>query len=149
MKVILREDVKGTGKRGDIVNVSDGYARNYLFPRNLAVEATPQNLNAVKLQREAEAHKTVAAEQQARALAERLKELSVTVPVRVGEQGRIFGSVSNKEVAEALERQHGIAVDKKKIVVAGHIKEPGRYEAEIKLFAGVAVRMPIIVVAEE
>ena len=133
MKVILLEDVKSLGKKGEIVNVSDGYARNKILPGKLGVEATPANMNTLKLQK-ANAEK-VAAEHlaDAKALAERLSELEVVTSIKTGEGGRSFGSVSSKEVAEACKRQHNLELDKKKIVLDVPIKAPGYYDVTVKL----------------
>lgn len=133
MKVILLEDVKSLGKKGEIVNVSDGYARNKILPGKLGVEATPANMNTLKLQKANE--EKVAAEHlaDAKALAERLSELEVVTSIKTGEGGRSFGSVSSKEVAEACKRQHNLELDKKKIVLDVPIKAPGYYDVTVKL----------------
>lgn len=114
MKVILSKDIKGTGSKGDVLNVSDGFARNYLFPRGLAAEATDGNLNAVRQHKDAEARRKAVNEQSAREIAGRLKNLTVTIKAKSGEAGRLFGSVTGKEIAGALLEQHHIEVDKKK-----------------------------------
>lgn len=133
MKVILLEDVKSLGKKGEIVNVSDGYARNKILPGKLGVEATPANMNTLKLQKANE--EKVAAEHlaDAKALAERLSELEVVTSIKTGEGGRSFGSVSSKEVAEACKKQHNLELDKKKIVLDVPIKAPGYYDVTVKL----------------
>ena len=133
MKVILLEDVKSLGKKGEIVNVSDGYARNKILPGKLGVEATPANMNTLKLQKANE--EKVAAEHlaDAKALAERLSELEVVTSIKTGEGGRSFGSVSSKEVAEACKNQHNLELDKKKIVLDVPIKAPGYYDVTVKL----------------
>lgn len=133
MKIILLQDVKSLGKKGEIVNASDGYARNMLFPKKLAVEATKKNLNDLKLQTQHE--KKVAAEQlaEAKKTAEALKGKKVVIPIRAGEGGRTFGSVSTKEIAEAAGKQLNLKLDKKKMVLQEPIKALGTYQVEIKL----------------
>lgn len=133
MKVILLQDEKKLGKKGDIIEVSEGYARNFVLPKKIGVEATPKNLNDLKLQKSNEAK--VAQEQldAAKALAGQLAEKEVTVGIKAGENGRTFGSVSTKEIAQALKAQAGIDVDKKKIVLADAIKNFGTYEVSVKL----------------
>lgn len=133
MKIILLEDVKSLGKKGEIVNVSDGYARNMILPKKLGVEATTANLNTLKLQKANE--QKIAAEHlaDAKKLAEELAEKEVVVSIKTGEGGRSFGSVSSKEIAEACKKQHGVEIDKKKIVLPEPIKTPGYAEVAIKL----------------
>ena len=129
MKVILLEDVKTLGKKGDIVNVSDGYARNMILPKKLGVEATPKNLNDLKLQKANE--EKVA--QAAKAFAEDLKDKTVVLTVKVGEGGKIFGSVSSKEISEAAMSQLGMDIDKKKLQLASPIKTLGVTEVPVRL----------------
>ena len=133
MEVVLLEDVKALGKKGQIVKVNDGYARNFILPKKLGVEANTKNLNDLKLQKANEAK--VAAEQlaEAKALAAKIDELSVTVSIKAGEGGRTFGSVSTKEIAAAVKEQLGLELDKKKMVVNDGIKALGTYEVPIKL----------------
>ena len=133
MQVVLLEDVKTLGKKGQIVNVNDGYARNFILPKKLGVEATPKNLNDLKLQ-QANADR-IAAEQLAAAkeLGAKLDESSVTLTIKAGEGGRAFGSVSSKEIAAALKEQHGIELDKKKIQLGESLKNFGNYEVAVKL----------------
>lgn len=145
MKVILIEDVKTLGKKGETVNVSDGYARNMLFPKKLALEATPKNINDLKLKK---AHEEKVAKNQledARAFAAKLGEAQVKVSVKVGEGGRIFGSVSNKEIAEAAKTQLGYEIDKKKIQMANPIKATGTTSVQIKLHPKVTAELKVIV----
>ncbi len=146
MKVILLQDVKSLGKKDEIVNVSDGYARNFVLPKKLGVEATPKNLNELKLKK---AHEDkVAAEvlAAANALAEQMKEESVTLSIKVGEGGKTFGSVSSKEVAEAIKKQLGHEIDKKKIVLREPIKSLGTHIVDIKLHTKVTAKMSVKVV---
>ena len=133
MKVILLQDEKKLGKKGDVVEVSEGYARNYVLPKNIGVEATSKNLNDLKLQK-ANADK-VALEQlnDAKALAAVLAEKTVEVKMKAGEGGRAFGSVSSKEIAAECKVQHGIEIDKKKIVLPEALKNFGMYEVNVKL----------------
>lgn len=133
MKVILLQDEKKLGKKGDVVEVSEGYARNYVLPKKIGVEATSKNLNDLKLQK-ANADK-VALEQlnDAKALAAVLAEKTVEVKMKAGEGGRAFGSVSSKEIAAECKAQHGIEIDKKKIVLPEALKNFGMYEVKVKL----------------
>ncbi len=137
MKVILLKDVKGQGKKGEIVNVSDGYARNYLFPRNLAQEATAQNLNSAQVKQEAAAHKKEMEKKNAQEMAKQLENKGVVIKAKCGSTGRLFGAITNAEIAEALNQQTGLELDKKKVVLANPIKELGEYTVTVKLYAGV------------
>lgn len=143
MKVILLEDVKALGKKGQIVKVNDGYARNFILPKKLGVEATAKNLNDLKLQK-ANAEK-VAAEQlaEAKALAEKIGELSVTLKMKAGEGGRAFGSVSSKEIAVAAKDQLGLEIDKKKMVLPEAIKTFGTHEVPVKLHKDVTAKLTV------
>ena len=148
MKVILLEDVKSLGKKGEIVNVSDGYARNMIFPKKLGVEATPKNLNDLKLQNQ---HADKVAQENyesAVAFAEELKDKKVTVKMKAGEGGRTFGSVSTKEIAQAAREQAGLELDKKKMVLADPIKALGTYEIPVKLHPKVTAKLSVQVVEE-
>ncbi len=149
MKVILNQDIKGTGKKGDVLNVSDGYARNFLFPRGLAVEANAGNLNEIQKKKEAEAHRKAVNEQAAREIAKRVKEMTVTIKVKAGEGGKLFGSVTGKEIADALLAQHDIEVDKKKIEMDDAIKTVGTHEVKLKLFTGVNATLKVDIQAGE
>lgn len=149
MKVILTDNIKGTGNKGDIINVSDGFARNYLFPRSLAVEATDGAMNAIKQKKDAEAHRKAVNEQSAREIAGRIKEMTVVIKAKAGEGGRLFGSVTGKEIAEALLAQHHIEVDKKKIEMDEAIKTTGMHEVKVKLFAGIAPMLKVSITAGE
>ena len=143
MKVILLADVKGSGKKNEIIDVSDGYARNFLLPKKLAKEATSENINAVKVAGLAEAHRRELAHAEALQNAEKLKGLTVTV-IGKGGGGKMFGSVSAMDVAAAIKEQHGIEIDKKKIEIPA-IKAAGEYEALLRLYPDVAVRIRVIV----
>ncbi|MGI6007736.1 MAG: 50S ribosomal protein L9 [Ruminococcus sp.] len=145
MKVILVQDVKSLGKKGDIVNVSDGYARNMLLPKKLGVEANAKNMNDLKL---AKAHDAkVAAEQleAAQQLKEQLEKSQVTVSIKVGEGGRTFGSVSSKEIADAVKEQLGIDVDKKKLQLENPVKELGTTMVAVKLHTKVTASLKVVV----
>ena len=133
MKVILLKDVKGQGKKGQLVEASDGYARNFLLPRKLAVLATAENLNTMKQQEKARKAQEAAEKAEAEATAEKLKELTVKVAAKAGEGGRLFGAVTNKEIAEALNEQFGIAIAKAKLVLDEPIKACGGYQVKAKL----------------
>ncbi|MGE5496289.1 MAG: 50S ribosomal protein L9 [Burkholderiales bacterium] len=141
MKVILIQDVKGTGKAGDIATVSDGYARNFLLPKGLAKEATEQNLNIAKQQKKALEKRRMLELLSAEEAAKKLNGLKVVVKAKCGENGRLFGSVTVKEIADAILAQHGIEIDKKKIVLPEHIKELGELSMQIKVHAGVTADM--------
>ena len=147
MKVILLEDVKSLGKKDQVVDVSDGYARNFLFSKKLGIEATPQNMNNLKLQKANEAKIAKENLEKAKALAEELSKLTVTVKMKAGEGGRAFGSVSSKEIAEEAKKQHGVELDKKKIVLPEAIKAFGSYEVTVKLHPEVQAK--IVVKVEE
>ncbi len=146
MEVVLLEDVKALGKKGQIVKVNDGYARNFILPKKLGVEATPKNLNDLKLQK-ANAAK-VAAEQLAAAkeLAEKLADLSVTVSIKAGEGGRAFGSVSGQEIAQAAKEQLNMEIDKKKLVLPEPLKTFGTHQVSIKLHKDVTGTLAVKVV---
>ena len=145
MKVILLEDVKSLGKKGETVNVSDGYARNMLFPKKLGVEATGKNMNDLKLQK---AHEDKVAQENldaAKAFAEELKDKQVDVGIKVGEGGRTFGSISAKEIAEAAKAQLGYELDKKKLQLSAPIKELGTTMVPIKLHPKVTGELKVVV----
>lgn len=145
MKVILLEDVKSLGKKGEIVNVSDGYARNFIFKKNLGKEATSKNLNDLKLQKQNE--EKVAAEnlQKAKELAEELSDKSVTLAIKAGSDGRAFGSVSTKEISAAAKEQLGYSLDKKKMHLNEPIKNIGTFHVPIKLHPKVTAELKVIV----
>ncbi|MCH5185786.1 MAG: 50S ribosomal protein L9 [Oscillospiraceae bacterium] len=143
MKVILNQDVKGQGKKGELIEVSDGYARNFLFPRKLAKEATSNNLNIMKGQREAaEFHKQQELDE-AKKLAERINEITVSIKAKAGAGGKLFGSVTSKEIAEELKMQHHIKIDKKKFVLPEGIKTLGTTVVDIKLYPDVAAKLKV------
>ena len=140
MKVILIQDVKGTGKKGELVNVSDGYARNFLFPKNLAKEATNQAMGELRSKEAAAQHRIQVEKEAAMATAAELEGKTVKLTAKSGVGGKLFGSVTVKEIAEALEKQYGKKVDKKKITVED-IKAFGTYPAEVKLYTGISAKI--------
>lgn len=146
MEVVLLEDVKALGKKGQIVKVNDGYARNFILPKKLGVEATAKNLNDLKLKKANE--EKIAAEQlaEAKALAEKLEGLSVTVSIKAGEGGRTFGSVSTKEISKAAADQLKLDIDKKKMVLPEPIKSLGTFEVPVKLHKDVTAKLRVKVV---
>ena len=146
MDIVLLEDVKALGKKGQIVKVNDGYARNFILPKKLGLEATSKNLNDLKLQKANDAR--IAAEQLAAAkeLGAKLDESSVTLSIKAGEGGRAFGSVSNKEISKAISDQLNLDIDKKKIVLNDPIKSIGSFEVPIKLHKEVTARLAVKVV---
>lgn len=148
MKVLLEQDVKGTGKQGQIVEVSDGYARNFLLPRKLASPADAASINAANIRKSAAQHKRFQAGVQARDHAKSLDGAKVKIKARVGENGKLFGAVTSKEIAAALEEQHGVSVDKKKINLAEPIRTVGAQEVTARLFEGVDARFTVEVIGE-
>ncbi len=134
MKVILNADVKGQGKKGELVNVSDGYARNFLFPKNLAVEATANNLNLKKQDDASKARKIELDKQAARDLAALIEKSPIVIEEKTGTSGKIFGSVTTKDIATALKAQHNIEVDKHKIVMDTDVKTIGTFNLKVKLY---------------
>ena len=145
MIVILQQDVKGTGKKGEVVKVSDGYARNVLIPKGIAKEATEGNVRNLNRQKEIAAEKNAAQKAAAEATAGKLNESSVTIKAKGGDGGRLFGSVTNKDVADALKEQLDIKIDKKKIELKNAIKNEGEFTAKVRLFAGVSADLKVIV----
>lgn len=145
MKVILNADVKGQGKKGQIVNVSDGYARNFLFPKNLAKEATADNLNVAKLKEEAEIARIAREKAAAQELSEKLKSLKVEVLAKAGSNGRLFGSITASDIADSLKKQHKIEIDRHKIVLDENIKQFGTYEVKVKLYNEVSGKLSVVV----
>jgi large subunit ribosomal protein L9 len=148
MKVILLEDVKGVGKKGQIINASDGHATNFLLPRKLGVEANKANLNILENQQKRAANKHQTEVTAAQTLADKIKAVKLLLKVKVGDKGKMFGSISNKELAEALISQHRIEVDKKKIVLSQPVKSVGEYAATVKLHAEVTVLLHFEVTGE-
>ncbi len=148
MKVILKTDIKGVGKKDQVINASDGYARNFLFPKNLAVEANAENMSKLKAKQESNAYKKSQEKEEAQKIAERLSKILVKIKVKSGANGKIFGGVSSKEIAENLEKQYQIKVDKKKIELKDTIKNLGTFMIDIRLFEGVVGKVKIDVISE-
>jgi large subunit ribosomal protein L9 len=145
MKVVLQQDVKGQGKRGELVSVSDGYARNYLLPRKLAIEATADAMNAIKLRDKAKREHEDYERGRLTEVAEKLKTQPVKVSAKAGSSGRLFGSVTNAEVAEALKAQYGVDIDRHQIILPEPIKTFGTYELKAKLGYGINAALTVIV----
>ena len=148
MKVILLEDVKSLGKKGEIVNVNDGYARNFILPKKLGLEATSKNLNDLKLQKQNDEKVAQEKLDAAKALAEEIKEKSITVKIQAGVEGRVFGSISSKEIATEAKKQLNMDIDKKKIVIPDAIKSLGTYNVNIKLHKDVTATLTVKVEAK-
>ena len=144
MKVILKENIKSIGKKDEVINVSDGYARNFLFAKNLAVEATPGNLAKLQTKKDSVAFKKSVEKQEAEKIAEKLSKISIEFIVKAGDNGKIFGGVSSKEIAEKLEKDFQIKVDKKKIDLKEPIKMLGVKRVDIKLFEGVIGTVKVV-----
>ncbi len=147
MKVILQADVKKVGAKGDVVEVSDGYGRNYLLPRKLAVEANAANLNSAKVKAENKARKLQQEADEAKLLGAQLEKISVKIPVKLGKDGKLFGSVGGSDVAKALSKNHSLNVDKRKISIQGEVTGIGIFDAVIKLHPEVTTKIKVEVVA--
>ena len=147
MKVILLQDVKGKGKKGQMLEVSDGYARNFMLPKKLAIEATPDAINTMRMNDKATQERIAREKAEAMAIAKQLREMTVTVTAKGGGAGRLFGSVTNQEIADALAKQSGIKLDKRKIVISDPIKNVGTYTVQCKL--GYEINAPLTVKIEE
>ena len=146
MQVILLEDVKGLGKKGSVANVSDGHARNYLLPKKLAVQATDSNLKALEKKNAAEAAEREEERLEAVELKKRIEAAgAVVIKGKAGDGGKLFGAITNKDVADSFEKEYGIAIDKKKIVLGENIKQAGSYKAELKLYPEVSAILKITV----
>ncbi|SHH79825.1 50S ribosomal protein L9 [Sporanaerobacter acetigenes] len=148
MKVILLGDVKGLGKKGDLVNAKDGYARNFLFPKNLAIEATEGNLKVLKEKKKSEAIKKEEEYNKALELKKKLDESIVEIKGKAGDGGRLFGSITSKDIAEALQKQYKVKIDKRKIVLDENIKTIGTTIVEVKIYPEVVAKLRVKVVEE-
>ena len=137
MKVILLADIKGVGKKDEVINASDGYARNFLFPKKLAVEANNENMSKLKAKNDSNAYKKSVEKEEAQKVAEKLKGIILKISVKSGENGKIFGSITSKEIADSLKEQYNIEVDKKKIDLKEPFKTLGSFSVNIKLYEGV------------
>ena len=142
MKVILQADVKNIGKKGEIVEVADGYGRNFLLPKKLALPASSENMNVAKAQAGAKARRDAMAEDEARLMAAQLEKVTVEIPVRIGENGRLFGAVTGKDVAEALKKKN-IDIDRRKISIQGEVTGEGLYEAVVKVHPQITTTIQI------
>ena len=147
MKVILLDNIKGVGKKDEIINSSDGYARNFLFPKKLAVEANNENMNKLKAKKQSEQYKKDVEKENAQKIAKQLDEIILNIKVKAGENGKIFGGVTSKEISEELKKQYKIDVDKKKIVLNENIKNIGSFDINIKLYEGVLGKLKVKVVS--
>lgn len=145
MKVILQADVRGQGKKGEILNVSDGYARNFLLPRKLAIEATADALNAVKNHDAAVARKRAQDKQDAQELAGKLSSMPVRVTKKAGAGGKLFGAVTGKEIADALKAQYGVDVDHRKMIIDEPVKNYGSYQIKVRLFPEITATLHVSV----
>ena len=149
MKVILKQDIKGVGKKDQIINAADGYARNFLFPKNLAVPADEGNMNNLKAKNESKAYRKGEDLKESKEIAERLKKITVKIPVKAGENGKLFGAVTAKEIAETLKKDFGIEVDKKKVLLSESIKVAGVTTVELKLNEGVMAKVSVMVMPKQ
>ncbi|EGW38995.1 MULTISPECIES: 50S ribosomal protein L9 [unclassified Desulfosporosinus] len=147
MKVILQVDVKGTGKKGQVLEVADGFARNFLFPKKLAIEATTGNIQDISHKKELEDRRKEKEKVDAIELGGKLNALLIEVKTKTGEGGRLFGSVTNKEIVDALKKQHGFEVDKRKLDIKEPIKALGNYEVHVKIHPEVTAKLQVKVVA--
>lgn len=145
MKVILLNDIKGSGKKGDVVTVSNGYAKNFLFPKKLAQEATPQAINELNNLKQAEQHKIEVHMEEAQKIANQINEKTLKIYMNAGQNGKLFGSVTPKEVSLEIKKCFNIDIDKRKIIIKDEIKTFGNYECEVKLYKGITAKMYISV----
>lgn len=149
MKVILKQDIKGVGKKDQVINAADGYARNFLFPKNLAVPADTGNMNNLKAKNESAEYRKGEDLKEAKQIAEKMKTITVKISVKAGENGRLFGAVTAKEIAEALKKDFGIEVDKKKVLLQESIKVAGATKVDIKLNEGVVASVQVMVTPKQ
>lgn len=147
MKVILLTDIKSVGKKGQVIEVSDGYARNFLFPRKAAQEATTENMHILNQKNENERRKKLAEIEEAQALADKLRGKEINIKAKTGEHGRLFGAITSKDIAELIKKQYTVTIDKKKIVM-DTIKQTGTFDIEVKLYPEVSTKMKVVIVAE-
>ena len=147
MKVILLEDIKGVGKKDQVINASDGYARNFLFPKKLAVEANNENIAKLKAKNESKAYKKEMDIKEAKAVKEKIEKITMKMVVKAGENGKIFGGVTSKEIAENLKKEYSIEIDKKKVLLPETIKNIGTFTVDIKLYEGIIAQLKLNVVA--
>lgn len=147
MKVILLGDIKGVGKKGQVINASDGYARNYLFPKKLAEEATDNNIHSLNLKNEAERRKKLAEIEAAQKLADEIKGKEVKIAVKSGENGKLFGSITGKDISDELNKQYKFNIDKKKIVT-DTIRQLGTYDVEIKIYPEISTKIKVNIIEQ-
>lgn len=145
MKVLLLKDVKGKGKAGEVINLNEGYARNFIIPNGLGKEADKQTINAVNIKMAADAHRKDVEKAQAKELAKEIEKLSVTIVGKAGANGKFFGAVTGKEISDALKEQHNIDIDKKKVVLKDAIKAAGEYNVTLKVYSEVSATLKVIV----
>lgn len=148
MKVILLADIKGVGKKDEVINASDGYARNFLFPKKLALEANAENMNQLKAKQNSNQYRKAQEKQEAQKIAEKLKGILLKIPVKSGENGKIFGSITSKEIADYLKEQYQIEIDKKKIELKEPIKTLGSFTVQIKLYEGVVGNLKLQMISQ-
>ena len=148
MKVILLKDVRKLGKKDEVMEVSDGYARNFLFPKKLAVEANNENMSKLKAKKQSEQYKKDVNKENAEKIAKKLDDITLTIKVKAGENGKIFGGVTSKEISEELKKQYKIDIDKKKIILNENIKNLGSFDISMKLFEGVTGKLKVKVISE-
>lgn len=147
MKVILLDNIKGVGKKDEVINASDGYARNFLFPKKLAIEATKDNLVKLKAKQDSNQHKKDLEKAKAIEISDKLKNITLKIQVKAGDNGKIFGGVTSKEISENLKSQYNIDIDKKKIVLKETIKVLGTVNVDIKLYEGVSGSLKVTTIA--
>ena len=147
MKVILKQDIKGVGKKDEVINASDGYVRNFLFPKNLAVEANNENMAKLKAKQDSNQYKKDLEKENAKQIAKNFETITLKIEVKAGENGKIFGGVSAKEISENLEKQHNLKIDKKKIELKETIKTLGVHIVNVKLYEGIIGKLKVNVVS--
>lgn len=148
MKVILKQDIKGVGKKDQVINANDGYARNFLFPKNLAVPADKENMTKLEGKKASQNHKREVEKEEAEKVKDKLQEITLKISAKIGDNGKLFGSITSKEIAENLEKQNKIKIDKKKINLKEPIKEIGIANVEIKLYEGIIAKLKIQIVEQ-
>lgn len=148
MKVILLQDIKNVGKKDEIINANDGYARNFLFPKKLALEATKENLLKLQAKKDSQNHKKNLEIEEFKKQAEKLKDIVLTLSVRAGENGKTFGGITSKEISDGLKKQFNMDIDKKKIVLKETIKNIGRFSVDVKFGEGIISKLTLKIIAE-
>lgn len=148
MKVILLDNIKGVGKKDDVINASDGYARNFLFPKKLAIEANTENMAKLQAKKNSEKFKKDTDKENAKQIAERLEQITLYIKVKAGDNGKIFGGVTAKEIADNLKNQYDVEIDKRKIELKDTIKNIGKINVNIKLYEGVIAELKIEIISE-